>query len=70
MVLKKKKVATNLPVDLLVEATQATGLNQTQTLIEGLKEIIRKKKMEQLLKLKGRIKIKLDLDKLRERHLL
>lgn len=67
---KTKKIATNLPKDLILEATRVTGLNQTQTLIEGLREIIRKHKRERLLKLKGKVKINLNLSKLRERHLL
>ena len=31
-----KKVATNIPIALLEEAAELTGLNQTQTLIAGL----------------------------------
>ena len=62
-----KKIATNLPDSLLREAVSLTGLNQTQTLIKGLEELIAKKKREELLKLEGRIKFDINLDRIRKR---
>jgi hypothetical protein len=51
-----RKIATNLPADLMNEAVALSGLNQTATLIEGLKELIAKKKREELIAMKGRLK--------------
>ncbi|OGQ06397.1 MAG: hypothetical protein A2W61_05075 [Deltaproteobacteria bacterium RIFCSPLOWO2_01_44_7] len=63
-----RKIATNLPHELLQEAVRLTGLNQTQTLVEGLKELIARKKREALLFLQGKIRIRLDTRKTRERR--
>ena len=52
-----KKLATNIPEELLEEARAVTGLNQTQTIILGLKELIAKKKRDEFLELKGRVKV-------------
>jgi hypothetical protein len=55
-----KKVATNIPADLLKEASKLTGLNQTATLVRGLEEIIKKEKVKRFLELRGKIKIDFD----------
>ncbi len=68
--MKFKKIATNIPEDILYTAVHLSGLNQTQTIIEGLKELIDKKRREELLSLGGKLQIKLDLNKTRERHIL
>jgi len=65
--MSNKKIATNIPEDLIKEATKVTGLNQTQTLIKGLEELISKRKREELAQLKGKIFIKLNLHRLRKR---
>lgn len=62
-----KKIATNIPDDLLKEAVKATGLNQTATIIEGLKELIAKERRAQLLRLKGTMDLDINLDDLRQR---
>jgi hypothetical protein len=62
-----KKVATNLPKDLLELAASLSGLNQTQTIIEGLKELIRKERVKKFLSFEGKIQIGYEVDKLRER---
>ena len=62
-----KKVATNIPESLLLDAIKATGLNQTQALIEGLKELIAREQRLSLLSLKGKISINVDTGKTRER---
>ena len=53
-----KKVATNIPEDLLKEAVSLSGLTQTGALIEGLKELILRKKREEFLSLAGTMKFK------------
>ena len=63
-----RKIATNIPAALLDEAVQVTGLNQTQTLVEGLKELIAKRKKLELLGMRGKIHIEVDTDKTRKRN--
>lgn len=65
--MKTKKVATNIPVQLLLEAVKLTGLNQTQAIIAGLEELVAREKRKALLNLKGNVKISLDVDKIRGR---
>lgn len=64
---KLRKIATNIPTGLLEEAVQITGLNQTQTLIEGLKELIARNKRQMLLSMSGKIRIGVDTDVTRRR---
>jgi hypothetical protein len=64
---KTKKVATNLPEDLLREATRLTGLNQTQTLVAGLRELVAEQRRQRILGLKGRLRIQVDTDLTRQR---
>lgn len=48
----------NLPKGLLEEAVKATGAStQTMAVIIALKEVIRKSKLEELTKLKGKVAI-------------
>lgn len=54
---KKRKIATNIPDDLLSEATKLSGLNQTSAIIEGLKELIRTHKVRKLIALKGKLQV-------------
>lgn len=63
-----KKVATNIPIELLKEASELAGLNQTQTLIAGLRELIAERKRNQLLNLKGTLKVRYDPKQSRERR--
>ena len=65
--METKKVATNIPTKLLMEAVRLTGLNQTQAIISGLEELVAREKRIALLKMEGKVKISLDLDKVRER---
>jgi len=65
--LKLKKISTSVPESLLKRACDISELNQTETLIAGLKELIAQAERREVIKLKGKIKIDLDLDKVRER---
>ena len=62
-----RKIATNIPDELLKEAVKATGLNQTATIIEGLKELIARERRAQLLRLKGTMELDLNHDNVRQR---
>lgn len=65
--MEKRKIATNIPSDLLDEAVELSGLNQTATIIEGLKELIRKERRKLFLGLEGKININYDIKKSRSR---
>jgi hypothetical protein len=62
-----KKISTSIPEKLLEEACSLSSLNQTEALIQGLHELVRKEKRERLISMKGKLKISLDLDRERER---
>lgn len=64
---KIKKISTNIPEDLLKEACSLTNLNQTEALIAGLRELIAQYQRESILNMKGKIKIDLNLDEIRQR---
>jgi hypothetical protein len=65
--MNKKKIATNIPAELLDEAVELSGLNQTATIIEGLKELIRKERRKLFLSLEGKVDISYDVKKSRSR---
>ena len=56
----KRKIATNIPASVLREAVKLTGKNQTATIIEGLEELILKKKREAFLNSRGKVSIDYD----------
>ncbi len=64
---KLKKISTNIPADLLRKACTLTDLNQTEALIAGLKELIAQREREAIVDLKGKVRIDLDLDEIRQR---
>lgn len=68
MATELKKIATNIPEALLEEAVHLTGWNQTRTIIEGLKELIERRKREALLGLQGKIVMRVDTHRTRQRR--
>ncbi len=64
----KKRISSILPADLLSEATDLTRLNQTDTLVLALGELIRAFKRQSILGLKGKLKINFNIERDRERH--
>lgn len=64
---KTKKISTILPADLLKKACELSKSNQTDTLIQALNELIGSYKREKLLSLHGKIPIKFEADRDRER---
>lgn len=57
-----------LPEDLIVAAREATGLkSKTETVVYALKEVIRRKRIEDLKSMFGKVDINIDLDKTRGR---
>jgi hypothetical protein len=63
-----RRVTANLPRDLLRTAQEVTGKGITETIVEGL-ELVRRRRAGQMLKaLKGRVTLDIDLDASRERR--
>ena len=62
-----KKISTNLPGYLSKQATELTGLNQTEVLIDGLREVVAREQRRQLLNLRGKVHIDLDTNASRRR---
>ena len=62
-----KRITANLPEDLLFETTNLTGKGITETLIEGLRLIKLKQALPKAQKLKGKLKLEVDLEASRER---
>lgn len=61
-----KKVTINLPSDLLDSVQQLTGKGITGAIEEGLRELQRKYLRNELLKLRGRVDFKLNLNQTRK----
>ena len=66
MATKLKKLTLQVPNDLLIRATQATGEGITPTIRRGLELIAASGAYRDLRALKGKIKLKLDLETLRQ----
>lgn len=63
-----KKIATNIPEELLLEARKLTGLNQTSVLTEGLKALIAQEKRTGLVALRGKLTIDYSPEESRQRR--
>ena len=63
---KLKKLTLQVPNDLLTRATQATGAGITHTIRRGLELVAASGAYRDLRSLKGKIKLQLDLAKLRQ----
>jgi hypothetical protein len=63
-----RRITANLPDDLLEEAMQASGKGVTETLKEGLRLVKRTRAHGKALRLKGKIRLDVDLEGSRERR--
>ena len=63
---KLKKLTLQVPDDLLARATQATGEGITPTIRRGLELVAASGAYRDLRSLKGKVNLKLDLEKLRQ----
>jgi hypothetical protein len=63
-----KRVTMNLPADLLDDAMSATGGGITETVVEGLEQIRRRRAWERAKTLRGKLTLEIDLESSRERH--
>lgn len=64
---RTRRVTANLPADLLKEATEVTGKGITDTLVEGLELVRRRRVLHKATALKGKLALKIDLATSRER---
>ena len=60
------KITVHIPADLLKDARKSTGRGITETVREGLRLVAAREAYKGLRKLKGRVKVPIDLDALRE----
>lgn len=61
-----QKITIEVPSDLLDQARAATGAGVTATVREGLRLLASRRAQQALRELKGKVRIDLDLDQLRE----
>ena len=62
-----RRVTANLPIDLLDQATKASGKGITETLVAGLALVKRSAAARKAKALRGRIHLEADLEVSRER---
>ncbi len=63
------RTTLDLPEDLLTEAMKTTRIQtKTKVIITALEELIRKSKISELKKFKGKVDLDIDLDAVRSRQ--
>lgn len=62
-----KRVTLNLPRQLLQDAVEVTGAGTTETVVEGLRLVARRRAYTRAMALKGKLDLRIDLDASRER---
>jgi hypothetical protein len=67
-VMTARRVTANLPDDLLDAALKVTGKGITETLIEGLEQVRRRRFFERALALRGKVALQVDLEESRARR--
>jgi hypothetical protein len=68
MVAPVKRVTVNLPAKLLASAQSASKAGITETLVEGLELVARRRAAEQARKLRGKLQLRIDIEGSRERR--
>jgi hypothetical protein len=64
---RARRVTANLPDDLLEDAMSVTGKGITDTLVAGLHLVRRTRAYRKAMALRGKVRLKIDLDESRER---
>ena len=62
-----KRVTVNLPAELLRKAEAVSGKGITETIVEGLELLARRRAYARALALRGALELEIDLDASRER---
>ena len=68
IVMTARRVTANLPGDLLDAARKITGKGITETIVDGLEEIKRRRFYERALALQGKLRLRVDLEAVRGRR--
>ncbi|HYS55224.1 MAG TPA: hypothetical protein VER58_15815 [Thermoanaerobaculia bacterium] len=68
LIMTARRVTANLPGDLLDAARKITGRGITETIIEGLEAVKRRRFYERALALQGKVRLKVDLEAVRGRR--
>ncbi len=63
-----RRVTANLPSDLLDAAMEVTGKGITETIVEGLSQVQRRRFYERAMALRGKVKLEIDLEETRGRR--
>jgi hypothetical protein len=63
-----RRITANLPPDLLADAMAVTGQGITETLVEGLKLVRRTGAFQRAMRLRGKLRLDVDLEESRERR--
>jgi hypothetical protein len=65
---RARRITANLPEDLLREAQEVSGKGITETIVEGLQLVRRRRAFEKALALRGKVEVRIDLEESRERR--
>ena len=65
---RARRITANLPEDLLTDAMGVTRKGITETIVEGLRLVRRSKAYETAKALRGRVRLRVDLEESRERR--
>lgn len=65
---KTQRITANIPKDLLREAQRVTRRGITETLVEGLHLLKRRRAYDKAMALKGKLRLQVDIEKSRERN--
>jgi hypothetical protein len=63
-----RRVTANLPSDLLEGAMEATGKGISETIVEGLRQIQRRRFYDRAMALRGQVKLEINLEQVRGRR--
>jgi len=68
IIMTARRVTANLPGGLLDTARKITGKGITETIVEGLQEIRRRRFYERALALQGKLRLRVDVEAVRGRR--
>lgn len=68
VIMTLRRITANLPERLLEEAQAITGDNLTETLVHGLELVRRSAAYQKAQRLRGRLRLRINLEKSRERN--
>lgn len=67
-IMSVRRITANLPGELLKDAQTVTGAGLTETLVQGLELVRRSAAYQKAQRLRGRLRLTIDLEKSRERN--